>query len=418
MKLSYCTPKLITDVEGVECSGLKSEKGGLGLVKCSGRVAGVFTKNRFRAAPVTVTEEHIADGVLEGIIVNSGNANACTGKEGIKNAKRMAEMFAEKLKCNPKDIAVSSTGVIGLQLDMEWIKEMFERVYPELGSSTDSSWSFAKSITTTDSFEKQWGLKVGDAVVAGVAKGAGMIAPNMATMLAYLFTDAKIERLDEILRSAVSRTFNSITVDGDTSTNDTVLFVSTEKKKADEKRIKKALTCVCSVLAEMIAADGEGATKLMRVFVKGAKNDDEAYTAAKTIANSILVKTALFGCDANWGRIVAALGYSGVELNEKITLEVAGCKWSAEEAFGLNCDYDKSELNDKLNNKSTDKSKIKIKILERGREVGEREEVRKMMEASEVVEFHVDLGIGDGKSCVVGCDLSHDYVELNSKYTT
>lgn len=416
MKLSYNPPRLVTSVEGVECSGLKCEKGGLGLVKCSGRVAGVFTKNKFRAAPVTVTEEHIADGVLEGIIVNSGNANACTGDEGIKNAKRMAEMFAEKLRCDPKDVAVSSTGVIGLQLDMGWIEEMFEKVYPAIDNSEDSSWKFAKSITTTDAFEKQWGLKVGDAVVAGVAKGAGMIAPNMATMLAYVFTDAKVEELDEMLGNAVARTFNAITVDGDTSTNDTVLFVSTGKKKTDEKRIKKALMRVCSVLAEMIAADGEGATKLMRVFVSGARNDDEAHTAAKTIASSILVKTALFGCDANWGRIIAALGYSGVELNEKITLEVTGCKWSAEEAFGLN--YDEYELNDELNNKLKNESKTKIKILERGREVGGRERVRKIMEVSEVVEFHVDLGIGEGKGCVVGCDLSHDYVELNSKYTT
>ncbi|RUM33414.1 MAG: arginine biosynthesis protein ArgJ [Archaeoglobus sp.] len=400
MKLSYTSPKLITDVEGVECSGLKTEKGGLGIVKCRGKVAGVFTKNKFRAAPVIVTEENIANGFLEGIIVNSGNANAYTGKEGIKNAVKMAEMLAEKLECSPKDVAVSSTGIIGVQLDMEWIGEMVEKVYPKLGNYDQCSWEFAKSITTTDAFTKQWGLGVDDAVVAGVAKGAGMIAPNMATMLAYIFTDANVKRIDELLKKTVSKTFNSITVDGDTSTNDTVLLISTGSKEVNESKFERALRCVCSVLAEMIVADGEGATKLMRVFVRGAESDNDAYIAAKTVASSTLVKTALFGCDANWGRIIAALGYSGVNMDDRITIEVAGCEWRADEAFGLS----------KRLRKST-------KILDKGRYVGNRENIMKIMK-NDVVEFYIDLGVGNGKSCAVGCDLSYSYVELNSKYTT
>ncbi len=399
MILRYSTDYLITHVKGVECSGIRIKGGGLGLVRCSGTVAGVFTKNTFRAAPVTVTQEHIADGHVEGIIVNSGNANACTGKLGIENAKKMARMYAEKLGCNEKDIAVSSTGVIGVQLDMKWIEELFNTVYPQLGVNDENAWSFAKAITTTDAFTKQWGVMVGECVVAGVAKGAGMIAPNMATMLSYIFTDAKVEtdELKEILKDAVNKTFNAITVDGDTSTNDTVLLVATGKKRVDVKRVKEAVTRVCSVLAEMIAADGEGATKLMRVFVRGAKNEEEAYRAARAVASSLLVKTAVFGGDPNWGRIVAAVGYSGVEIGE-LTLELCGKSWRADDAFSWS-------------------DTQKVRVLDRGVETGSREKARDAMRR-EVVEIHLDLGVGDGKACIAGCDLSHDYVRLNSEYTT
>jgi len=399
MILKYSTDYLVTHVSGVECSGVRIKGGGLGLVRCSGNVAGVFTRNKFRAAPVIVTQEHISDGHIEGIIVNSGNANACTGEKGLENARKMAKMYAEKLGCNERDVAVSSTGVIGVQLDMDWIENLFNAVYPKLGSGEENAWSFAKAITTTDAFTKQWGVKAGDCVVAGVAKGAGMIAPNMATMLSFIFTDARLEadELRDVLRSAVSKSFNSITVDGDTSTNDTVLLVSTGKKRADVGRVREAVTRVCSVLAEMIVADGEGATKLMRVFVKGARNDDEAYRAARAIASSLLVKTAVYGGDPNWGRIIAAIGYSGVEVGE-VTLELCGKEWRAEEAF-------------------LDVEAKRVRILDRGVEVGNRDEARKAM-SGEVVEIHVDLGVGDGKACVAGCDLSHDYVKLNSEYTT
>ncbi len=408
MKLSYEPPAVITQVEGVECSGLRVKGGGLGIVRCSGSVAGVFTTNTFKAAPVIVTEEHLKDGHIEGIIANSGNANAYTGTQGIKNAETMAEILAEKLGCEAKDVAVASTGVIGVQLDMGWIEEMFGKVYPELGGEEENSWKFAKAITTTDSFTKQWGLKIGDAVVAGVAKGAGMIAPKMATMLAFVFTDAKVEEMDSILKKAVSKTFNSLVVDGDTSTNDMVLLISTGKKRCDSGRVEKAVTHVCSTLAEMIAADGEGATKLMRVFVKGAKSVEDAEKAARAVASSILVKTALFGCDANWGRIVAAVGYSGAEVGE-LSLEVVGKKWNAWESFG------RSEIE---GNFDVEANKARVKLLERGKDTGKRSEARKLMRENEVVEFHIDLGMGSESYCVVGCDLSYDYVKLNSEYTT
>ncbi len=418
MKLKYRTDYLITHVRGVECSGVRVKGGGLGLVRCSGTVAGVFTRNKFRAAPVILTQKHISDGHIEGIIVNSGNANAYTGEKGIENAKKMAEMYAEKLGCEEKDIAVSSTGVIGVQLDMKWIESLFNEVYPKIGDGDENAWNFAKAITTTDAFTKQWGVKVGDAVIAGVAKGAGMIAPNMATMLCYVFTDAEVnaEDLNEILRYAVNRTFNSITVDGDTSTNDTVLLVSTGRKKLETEKLKKAVLRVCSVLAEMIVADGEGATKLIRVFVSGARNDEEAYRAARAVASSTLVKTAVFGGDPNWGRIVAALGYSGAEAGE-ITLEIYGKEWRAEDSFALSCVDEGADKMMAGMGRERNGTTRRVRILDRGRETGNREKAREAMKG-EVVEIHIDLGVGEGKASFAGCDLSYDYVRLNSEYTT
>ncbi len=397
MILQYETPEVITKVDGVECAGVRVKGGGLGIVKCEGKAVGVFTKNRFKAAPVVVTEEHLKNGFIKGIIVNSGNANAYTGEEGVKNALKMAEMLAEKLECDRKEVLVSSTGVIGVQLNMDWIESLFREVYPQIGSNEENSWKFAKSITTTDSFTKQWGVRIGDVVVAGVAKGAGMIAPNMATMLAYVFTDAKIDC--SFIKEVAEKTFNSITVDGDTSTNDTFILVSTEKKACDEKRVKKAVEHVCSVLAEMIVADGEGATKLMRVFVNGAKSEREAKKAARAVASSTLVKTALFGCDANWGRIIAAIGYSGVEVDEKLDIAIVGGSWRAEEAFS-GC---KNE---------------KVFIVKDGKDTGKRSVASEIMKKSDVVEFHIDLKAGKCKACVVGCDLSYEYVRINSEYTT
>ncbi len=398
MQLRYKTPEVITSVEGVKCSGVRIKGGGLGLVVCDGKAAGVFTTNKFKAAPVIVTENHLKKGYIKGIIVNSGNANAYTGEQGIKNAIKMAELLAEKIGCSREEIVVSSTGVIGVQLDIKWIGSLFNSAYPQINSSRENSWKFAKSITTTDSFTKQWGVKVGDCVVAGVAKGAGMIAPNMATMLAYVFTDAKID-CEGIIKKVVKKTFNSITVDGDTSTNDSFILVSTEKKECDEKKIEEAIMHVCSVLAEMIAADGEGASKLMRVFVRGAKNDVEAEKAARAVASSILVKTALFGCDANWGRVIAALGYSDVEINENLDLDIVGCKWDAEDAFRGGKGF-------------------KVELIKNGKDTGKRSLASKLMRENEVVEYHIDLKVGNGKSCIVGCDLNHNYVKINSEYTT
>jgi len=379
----------ITDVDGVYCCGVKEGKYGLGIVKCKGKVAGVFTLNKIKAAPVIVTKEHIKGGEIEGIIVNSGNANAFTGEQGIKNAKRMAEILAEKLGTDPSKIAVASTGVIGVQLDMEWIEKTFEAIFPKLDSSRESSHNFAKAIITTDAFTKEYAVKTGDVIIAGVAKGAGMIAPNMATMLAFIFTDADFDsnELQEMLKIAVDRSFNVTVVDGDTSTNDMVLLVATGKKKVDRGIFQKGLNEVCINLAKMIARDGEGASKLIEVYVKGAKSEEDAFKAAKSVVSSILVKTAVFGNDPNWGRVVAAIGYSGAEVDEDLTLILEGDGES-------------------------------VILVDRGKNMDTRKKAKEIMRNSKEIKFIVDLHKGNAEGYAIGCDLTYDYVKLNAKYTT
>lgn len=384
---------MITAVEGVKCYGIKEGKNGLGIVVCRGKVAGVFTKNRFKAAPVIVTQEHIKSGEIEGIIVNSGNANAFTGEEGLRNAKRMAELLAEKLGVPAHKIAVASTGVIGVQLDMDWIESKFEDVFANLGTSREHALSFAKSIMTTDSFPKECVIR-DDFTIAGVAKGAGMIAPNMATMLAFIFTDADFEpdELRDMLKKAVDRSFNVTVVDGDTSTNDMVLLIATGKKKVNRKIFEQKLTEICIYLAKMIAKDGEGATKFMEVRVKGAKNADEAFKAAKAVASSVLVKTAVFGNDPNWGRIIAALGYSGVEVGDNLDLSVEGFK--------------------------DGKFIGSVDLVKDGKSMMNEDKAREIMEKSNEIVFSIDLKVGNGSGYAFGCDLSYEYVRINSEYTT
>jgi len=376
-------------IEGLQCYGLKEGKNGLGVVKCKGKVAGVFTKNRFIAAPLVFTKEVISQGEIEGLIVNSGNANAFTGEMGLRNAEKMAKMLAERFECHHKKIAVSSTGVIGKQLDIEWIEKKIEEVLPKLGSDRKSAKAFARSIMTTDSFPKEYAVKAGSVFIAGVAKGAGMIAPDMATMLSFIFTDADFEpeELNDMLLRAVDVTFNTIVVDGDTSTNDMVLLVATGKKKIETEEFQKGLNKVCYELARMIVRDGEGATKLFEVHVKGAESMKEAFGVARTVASSLLVKTAIFGNDPNWGRIVAAMGYSGYEIDEKISVILEG---GGEFAV----------------------------FVDRGNVVDEIEKARKIMEKNKELKFILNLHKGEFEGSSIGCDLSYDYVRINSEYTT
>ncbi len=385
---------MITAVEGVKCYGIKEGKYGLGVVVCKGKVAGVFTKNRFKAAPVIVTQEHVKSGEIEGIIVNSGNANAFTGEEGLKNAKKMAELLARKLGVPTHKIAVASTGVIGVQLDMDWIKRKFEDVFSKLGTSREHALSFARAIMTTDSFPKECLIETNGFKIAGVAKGAGMIAPNMATMLAFIFTDADFEpdELQEMLRKAVNKSFNVTVVDGDTSTNDMVLLVAMGKKRVNKKLFEQKLTELCINLAKMIARDGEGATKFMEVVVEGAKSDEEAFKAAKTVASSLLVKTALFGNDPNWGRIIAALGYSGIEVSENLDLSIKGFK--------------------------DGKSVGVVELVRDGESMRSEEKAKELIKKSDEILFKINLKVGNGKGYAFGCDLSYDYVRINSEYTT
>ncbi len=380
----------ITEVRGVKCWGYKRGKLGLGLVHCKGSIVGVFTKNKLKAAPVKVTMEHIKRGRVSGIIANSGNANAFTGKKGIENAKKMAKIYAKELGVDESEIMVASTGVIGVQLDMSWIEKTFKKVFPKLSDTREASVRFAKSITTTDSFIKEVVVKNKNYTIAGVAKGAGMICPNLATMLAFIFTDAKlgsIELMRESLKTAVNNSFNLLTVDNEMSTNDMVLLTSLNKKLVNFDDFTKGLTKVCLELSKMIAKDGEGATKLIEVEVIGAASNLDANKAAKKIASSLLIKTAIFGCSPNWGRIISALGSLDIEVDENITIKIAN-------------------------------SSKEICLVEKGKPLGTEKLAQKLMKASDELKIIVNLHKGDARGYAIGCDLGYKYVRLNSQYFT
>ncbi|MFN3384050.1 MAG: bifunctional ornithine acetyltransferase/N-acetylglutamate synthase [Archaeoglobaceae archaeon] len=373
----------ITDL-GVMCNGLKEGKLGLGLAKFNGTIVGVFTSNKIKAAPVTVCKENISLGYAKGLIVNSGNANAYTGEQGIEDAKEMCKIAASLFNCEAREIAVASTGVIGRRLDIEWIRKKAPEVLSGLGSTRECAERFANAIRTTDKFIKKAFSK--KARISAVAKGAGMISPNLATMLCFIFTDAKFEagELYEILKKAV-KPLNRLTVDGDTSTNDTVLLVALGKEKVEKDVFEEELTKVCYSIAKQIARDGEGATKVFEVFVRGAKSSKDAELVAKAISRSLLVKTAIFGSDPNWGRIVSAIGYSGAEIDEKITIV-----------------FENDERS--------------VKLVENGLITGKENEAREVMKGD--FRIIVDLHKGDYEDFAIGCDLSYEYVKINSEYTT
>ncbi|MEM0316103.1 MAG: bifunctional ornithine acetyltransferase/N-acetylglutamate synthase, partial [Archaeoglobaceae archaeon] len=260
----------LTDL-GVLCNGVKENKLGLGLAKFNGTIAGVFTSNKIKAAPVIVCKENISLGYAKGLIVNSGNANAYTGERGIEDAKEMCRIASKLFNCDAREIAIASTGVIGRRLDMEWVRKKAVEVFSGLGNTRECAERFANAIRTTDKFiKKAFSEK---AKISAVAKGAGMIAPNLATMLCFIFTSAKFEagELYEMLRNAV-KPLNRLTVDGDTSTNDTVLLIALGKERVERDVFEEELTKVCYSIAKQIARDGEGATKVFEVFVKGAKS--------------------------------------------------------------------------------------------------------------------------------------------------
>jgi glutamate N-acetyltransferase/amino-acid N-acetyltransferase len=373
----------LTDL-GVLCNGIKEGKFGLAMAKFKGAIAGVFTSNKIKAAPVIVCKENISSGYAKGLIVNSGNANAFTGEKGIEDAKEMCRIASKLLNCNEREVALASTGVIGRRLDMDWIKRKAPEVFAGLGKSKECAERFSNAIRTTDKFiKKAYSEK---AKISAVAKGAGMIAPNLATMLCFIFTTAKFEsgELYEMLKKAV-KPLNRLTVDGDTSTNDTVLLVSLGKEKVERSVFEEELERVCYSIAKQIAKDGEGATKIFEVFVRGAKNEKDAEIVAKTIARSLLVKTAIFGSDPNWGRIVSAIGYSGAEVDDKITIVF----------------------------ENDEKS---VKLVEKGFITGKEEEAKEVMKKD--FRIIVDLHKGGYEDFAIGCDLSYEYVKINSEYTT
>jgi glutamate N-acetyltransferase/amino-acid N-acetyltransferase len=359
--------------------------------------AALFTGNRVRAAPIVVSERHLAGGRARAVIVNSGCANASTGERGLGDAEEMARLAAEKLSLSPQEVVVSSTGVIGWFLPMDRIRSALAGLRP----SREGGLDFVHAIMTTDTVPKSIAASLSYDnrlhLVGGCAKGSGMIHPQVATMLAFLTTDARVqpEFLRDCLRRAADASFNMMTIDGDTSPNDMVLALANGAAcgPGDEPigpghraapLFQAALTQVCTHLARELARDGEGASKLIEVRVDGAADESDARRAAKAVAGSLLVKTAIYGCDPNWGRILTAAGYSGAQVREEACrLYVQGVRVFAE---GLPEPFDESALREAL--------------------------------ASREVDIRLDLGLGPGAATAWGCDLTPDYVRINAEYTT
>ena len=358
--------------------------------------AAVYTTNRVQAAPIHIDREHLRDGRAQAVVLNSGNANACTGARGLADGRRMCARTAALLDLEPVDVLVCSTGVIGVELPMQVIEAALPQVAEAL--SEEGGQAAAEAIMTTDTVAKSFAVEVdleGRSVrIGGMAKGAGMIAPNMATMLSVISTDAEVEAglLQDLLGRAVQRSFNCITVDGDMSTNDTVIALANgavggprlEKDGSGVELFYAALERVCRQLARAIARDGEGATKLVSIRVQGAADAGAARRVGLAVANSNLVKTAVFGCDPNWGRILCAVGYSGVEIDpDKVRVELCG---TAIYNSGAGVDFEQE------------------KLIEAMRE--------------EDIPIVIELAQGHAEAEVFTCDFSYDYVRINAEYTT
>ncbi|BAK15571.1 N-acetylglutamate synthase [Solibacillus silvestris StLB046] len=389
------SPKGFT-AAGVHC-GLKHKKKDLAILvsEVPASVAGVFTTNAVQAAPLKVTKEVVYETKkMQAVIVNSGNANACTGKQGLLDAYEMQLLAAQKLGIASSLVGVASTGVIGEIMKMEPVKKGVELLNPD--SKLESGIDFSQAILTTDTVMKNTTYATiidgKEVIVSGTAKGSGMIEPNMATMLGFITTDANIasEELQKALSSVTDCTFNSITVDGDTSTNDTVIVMANglagndplSPAHSDWENFYTALRLVSEDLAKSIARDGEGATKLIEVEVDGAVSDEEARKIAKTVVGSPLVKTAVFGCDANWGRIIAAVGYSGAVIDpDKITIKIGGAT-----------------------------------MVENGEPIQFSEEALIEILKQHEVKIFVSLEVGKGHGFAWGCDLTYDYVQINASY--
>lgn len=349
--------------------------------------AAMFTQNRFCGAAITVGRQHVANGQLQAFVINSKNANVATGEEGLANIQEVVQLAANELAIAPEDILPSSTGVIGRPLPMEKLRQGISGLAQQMQPGHLEQAALA--IMTTDTHPKMHCYRVGNAVLVGIAKGVGMIEPNMATMLSYFMTDAAIAPaiLHRCLQEAVERSFNMVSVDTDTSTSDTVAIMANGLAgEVDLDEFRHALQQMAVELAKELAHDGEGATKLIEVTVEGAATFPQAKRVAKSIVNSPLVKTAIFGADPNWGRIAMAIGKCDEQtaiIPEKVSI-----------AFGNLLVYEGRPLAD------VDLSLLKAYL------------------SNHEILIHVALGLGDARATVWGCDLSYDYVRINGSYTS
>jgi glutamate N-acetyltransferase/amino-acid N-acetyltransferase len=376
-------------VAGSAIAGLRStptpDLAVLAVADGPGSAAAVFTRNRFRAAPVLVAEQALAEGGgrVRAVVVNAGCANAGTGPDGLTDAHSVVMATAEWLGCSPREVLPASTGLIGSRLDVAGITRALATL--RLEETGEAGQAAARAIMTTDTRPKEAAVRVGGITVGGMAKGSGMIHPDMATMLAFLTTDADAPPalLRELLRDAVSRTFNQVTVDGDTSTNDAVMLLASGRADLDTPALAAGIEAVCRSLAQQVAADGEGAQHRIDVTVRGARNDAEARDAARTIAGSMLVKSAVHGADPNWGRVLAAAGRSGATLDASR----AGLRIGEIEVYD-------------------------------GAPLAFDEEAASAVLRQPIVPLDLDLRLGDGIGEAWGCDLSAEYVVINSEYHT
>jgi len=407
-----CAPKGFL-AGGIRC-GIKessqssSQKKDLALIYShnSCAAAAMFTQNKVKAASVQVSRENIADGRLRAVIANSGNANACTGQAGMDAARRMAQLAADVFLIDPSDVAVASTGVIGVHLPIAVIEKNIDNLKKSLRDDEQGHAGALEAIMTTDTRKKEIAVEIeidGKTVrIGAMAKGSGMIHPDMATMLAFITTDAVIlpSALDSSLRRAVKRSFNRLTVDGDTSTNDMVLVMAngeagntpiTGDNDAGDNDDSYEIFCgaleqVCVSLVRKMARDGEGATKLVTVTVTGAQNEEIAAALAKSVASSSLVKAACFGADANWGRVLCAMGYARADFLPEKTDVIFRSRAG------------------------------EIEVCKNGESVPFSEEKAKSILSEEEIEILINIQQGSGKASVWGCDLTYDYVKINGDY--
>lgn len=386
---------------GIHCGIRKNKtKRDLSLIvsEVNANAAAVYTTNLVKGAPLIVTKDNISDGKAQAVICNSGNANTCNA-DGIEKAQAMCKLVAQHLSINEKDVVVASTGVIGQILDITPIENGMENLVASLG---DNSVEAAEGIMTTDTALKEIAVEFTaggkTCTIGGIAKGSGMIHPNMATMLVFITTDCAIssEMLSKALKSDIADTFNMVSVDGDTSTNDMVCVLANglagnseiTDDGEDFTEFMKALNTVTVYLCRCIAGDGEGATKLLECKVSGAKTKEIAKTVAKSVICSSLTKAAMFGADANWGRVLCAIGYSGADVDvNKIDVAFTSAKGT-------------------------------VAVCENGAGIFFSEEKAKEILLEKEIEINVNLNDGDNSSTAWGCDLTYDYVKINGDYRT